>query len=208
VLFREWLTRYAYNETYLGRELFALPFNPEKPLTTPAGLKDAATALDKLAEAVALMRQAGIPLDAPLGEHQRGHRMNKIYPVHGGNRREGIANLQVSTTRDSNPTETPIFTGSDAFMADSESLSETGYNVVHGSSFIMTLAFTDEGPEAEAILSYSQSGNPDSDFFDDQTALYRDKVWRDILFSPEDIAREAISVSTVSGGSVALQGDP
>ena len=207
VLFREWLTRYPYNETYLGRELFALPFNPAKPLTTPAGLKDAAIALDKLAEAVALMHQAGIPLDTPLGEHQRGHRMNKIFPVHGGNRREGIANLQVSTTRDSNPTETPVFTGSDTFMGDSESLSQTGYNVVHGSSFIMTLAFTDEGPEAEAILSYSQSGDPDSDFFNDQTALYRDKVWRDILFSPEDIAREAISVSTVSGGSLAPQGD-
>ena len=80
--------------------------------------------------------------------------------------------------------------------------------MVHGSSFIMTLAFTDEGPQAEAILSYSQSGDPDSEFFDDQTALYRDKVWRDILFSPEDIAREAISVSTVSGSSVAPQGDP
>ena len=35
------------------------------------------------------MHQAGIPLDTPLGEHQRGHRMNKIFPVHGGNRREG-----------------------------------------------------------------------------------------------------------------------
>jgi acyl-homoserine-lactone acylase len=72
----------------------------------------------------------------------------------------------------------------------------------------MTLAFTDEGPEAEAILSYSQSGNPDLDFFDDQAALYRDKVWRDILFSQEDIAREAISVSTVRGGSLTVQGDP
>ena len=71
----------------------------------------------------------------------------------------------------------------------------------------MTLAFTDEGPQAEAILSYSQSGDPDSDFFDDQTALYRGKVWRDILFSPEDIAREAISVSTVSRGSGTPQGD-
>ena len=208
VLFREWLTRYPYNETYLGRELFLLPFNPAEPLTTPAGLKDAATALDKLAEAVALMQQLGVPLDTPLGEHQRGHRMNEIFPVHGGNRREGIANLQISASRYSNPAETPVYTGSDAFMSDSESLSETGYNVVHGSSFIMTLAFTDEGPEAEAILSYSQSGNPDSDFFDDQTALYRDKVWRDILFSQEDITREAISVNIVRGGSHTVQGEP
>ena len=39
VLFREWLTRYPYNETYLGRELFALPFNPAEPLTTPLDSK-------------------------------------------------------------------------------------------------------------------------------------------------------------------------
>ena len=200
VLFREWLTRYPYNETYLGRELFSVPFNPAEPLTTPLGLKDPETALDKLAEAVALMTEAGIPLDTPLGEHQRGHRMSEVISIHGGNRREGIANLQVSATRYSNPTETPIYTGSDTFVADSESLSETGYNVVHGSSFIMTLAYTDEGPQAQAILSYSQSGNPDSDYFSDQTALYRDKVWRDIFFTPEDIAREAVSVKTITSG--------
>ena len=198
VLFREWLTRYPYNETYLGRELFDVPFNPAKPLITPFGLKNADTALDKLAEAVVLMVGAGVPLDTPLGEHQRGHRMSETFPIHGGNRREGIANLQVSATRDTNPTETPIYTGSDTFVADSESLSETGYNVVHGSSFIMTLAYTDEGPQAQAILSYSQSGNPDSDYFSDQTQLYRDKLWRDILFSPEDIARDALSVQTIT----------
>ena len=126
--------------------------------------------------------------------------MSETFPVHGGNRREGIANLQVSATRYSNPTETPIYTGSDTFVADSESLSETGYNVVHGSSFIMTLAYTDEGPQAQAILSYSQSGNPDSDYFSDQTQLYRDKLWRDILFSPEDIARAALSVQPSTSG--------
>ena len=203
VLFREWLTRYPYSETYLGRELFDVPFNPAKPLTTPFGLKNSDIALDKLAEAVVMMVEAGVPLDTPLGKHQRGHRMNETFPIHGGNRREGIANLQVSATRYSNPTETPIYTGSDTFVVDSESLSETGYNVVHGSSFIMTLVYTNEGPEAQAILSYSQSGNPDSDYFSDQTALYRDKEWRDILFSPEDIARDALSVKTITSGKSA-----
>ncbi len=201
ILFREWLTRYPYNETYLGRELFDVSFNPAKPLTTPFGLKNPDTALNKLAEAVALMVDAGVSLDTTLGKYQRGHRMNEIFPIHGGNRREGIANLQVSATRYSNPTETPIYTGSDTFVADSESLSKTGYNVVHGSSFIMTLAYTDEGPEAQAILSYSQSGDPDSDYFSDQTALYRDKKWRDILFSPEDVARDALSVNILTSGT-------
>ena len=72
-----------------------------------------------------------------------------------------------------------------------------GYNVVHGSSFIMTLVFADDGPQAEAILSYSQSGNPNAPHFSDQTALYRDKRWRQVLFSPEAVQAEAVSVTVV-----------
>ena len=118
--------------------------------------------------------------------------MGEVFALHGGNRREGIANLQVSATRHSEMMETPIYTGRDIFVEDSESLSATGYNVIHGSSFIMTLVYTAQGPQAQAILSYSQSGNPDSDYFSDQTALYRDKSWRAILFTPSAITREAV----------------
>ena len=42
----------------------------------------------------------------------------------------------------------------------------------------MTLGWSDTGPEAEAILSYSQSGDPESPHFDDQTQLYAEKTWR------------------------------
>ena len=91
------------------------------------------------------------------------------YPVHGGNQHEGTANLQMSTHVGNNPTETTIFSGSDEFVGGSNSLSKSGYNVVHGSSFIMTLGWNDAGPEAEAIMSYSQSGDPESPHFDDQT---------------------------------------
>ena len=193
VLFREWLTRYPYNETYLGNMLFKNGFDPANPATTPNGLANPTEALAKLAEATAMLAAAGFELDIALGEFQRGHRADQIFPVHGGNRHEGIANLQVTTSRGDNPTETPIFTGSNDYVGDSKSLSDSGYNVVHGSSFIMTLSYTDEGPEAEAILSYSQSGDPESPYFSDQTALYRDKTWRKILFKPEAIAAGAIS---------------
>ncbi len=193
VLFREWLTRYPYNETYLGNMLFKNSFDPANPATTPNGLANPTEALAKLAEATAMLAAAGFELDIALGELQRGHRADQIFPVHGGNRHEGIANLQVTTSRGDNPTETPIFTGSNDYVGDSKSLSDSGYNVVHGSSFIMTLSYTDEGPEAEAILSYSQSGDPESPYFSDQTALYRDKTWRKILFKPEAIATGAIS---------------
>jgi len=62
----------------------------------------------------------------------------------------------------------------------------------------MTLNYTEDGPSAEAILSYSQSGSSSSEHFSDQTELYRDKVWRDIYFKPSDIALHKISYQSIS----------
>ena len=193
VLFREWITQYPADETYLGSTLFQQPFNPMEAATTPSGLANADLALDRLARAVRLLDNEGIGLDTALGNLQIGHRYGRQYPIHGGNRHEGIANLQMSTSVGNNPTETPIFTGSGEFAGDSDSLSKSGYNVVHGSSFIMTLGWSDVGPEAEAILSYSQSGDPESPHFDDQTQLYAEKSWRPVRFTPTDIETNAVS---------------
>ena len=154
--------------------------------------------MDTLAQAVVLLGGEGIALDTALGNLQIGHRLDRQYPLHGGNRYEGIANLQVSNSPGNNPTETPIFTGSENFIAGSNSLSETGYNVVHGSSFIMTLGWGNHGPKAEALLSYSQSGDPDSPHFDDQTRLYAQKAWRPIRYTLDDIQANAVSTRIVS----------
>ena len=193
VLFREWITQYPADEMSLGSSLFRQPFNPMEAATTPTGLANTDLALDRLARAVLLLEGEDIGLDTALGNLQIGHRSDRQYPVHGGNRHEGIANLQMSTSLGNNPTETPIFTGSDEFAGDSNSLSKSGYNVIHGSSFIMTLGWSDTGPEAEAILSYSQSGDPESPHFDDQTQLYAEKTWRPVRFTPSDIETHAVS---------------
>jgi acyl-homoserine-lactone acylase len=185
VLFREWLTRYSYWSTMHTGELFSANFDRENSITTPAGLAENQRALITLAEAVTLLIDNGIPLDIPLGELQKAHRAGKSFPVHGGNRYEGIANLQVTKSH----IASPVFSGSNERVGDSETLSSSGYNIAHGSSFIMTLNYTENGPDAKAILSYSQSGSPDSQYFSDQTELYRDKVWRDIYFKPSDIAQ-------------------
>ena len=115
VLFREWITQYPAEATSLGSSLFQQPFNPMEAATTPAGLANTDLALDRLARAVLLLEDEGIGLDTTLGNLQIGHRSDRQYPVHGGNRHEGIANLQMSTSVGNNPTETPIFTGSDEF---------------------------------------------------------------------------------------------
>jgi acyl-homoserine-lactone acylase len=49
------------------------------------------------------------------------------------------------------------------------------------------MEFTDSGPRAKALLTYSQSGDPESPHFSDQTELFSRKEWRPILFRTEAI---------------------
>ena len=65
----------------------------------------------------------------------------------------------------------------------------------------MTLGWTEDGPEAEALLSYSQSGDPNSPHFDDQTQLYAEKAWRPIRYTPVDIEENAVSTRIISSSN-------
>ena len=194
VLFREWITRYDINATRFSGSLFTGQFDKEKPALTPLGLVKGKQPLQALAQAVVLLNSEGIALDSPLGDVQKAHRAGTAIAVHGGNSHEGIANLQVTRPY----IDSPIFSGNNDRLGDSKTLSSSGYNIAHGSSFIMTLNFTDEGPQAQAILSYSQSGAPKSENFSDQTARYRDKQWRDIYFERSDIAKHSLSSLSLS----------
>lgn len=194
VLFREWITRYDVTATRFPGPLFSGEFDVKKPALTPVGLATGERPLIALAEAALLLNNASIELDISLGDLQTAHRAGTPFPVHGGNSREGIANLQVTRPY----IDSPIFSGSNDRLGDSKTLSSSGYNIAHGSSFIMTVNFTDKGPRAEAILSYSQSGAPSSENFSDQTARYRDKEWRDIYFESSDISKNAHSSLSLS----------
>ena len=44
-----------------------------------------------------------------------------------------------------------------------------------------------DGPNARALLTYSQSGDPTSEHFTDQTWLFSRKEWRPVLFRDDDI---------------------
>ncbi len=79
-------------------------------------------------------------------------------------------------------------------------LSTDGYVINNGTSFIMTMTFTPEGPDAWAFLTYSESDDPSSPHFADQTQLFSDKTWRRCLFLEADIAADPNLVSyDVSG---------
>jgi acyl-homoserine-lactone acylase len=53
-----------------------------------------------------------------------------------------------------------------------------------------------------AVLTYSQSGDPESPHFTDQTELFARKQWRPILFRAADVAADVKREYTVSGPRV------
>ena len=186
VLFREWLYAYQALAQQARRPLFAKPFSIDDPVATPNGLGDAELAKAALTQASDLLRQAGIPLDAKLGDIQVAIRGDKRIPMHGGFRLEGIANLIDLRPNDT----TGPFPKGNSYKPDSN-LTDKGYLVSGGTSFIMTLAFEDDGPAAEAFLTYGQSGEPTDDDYSNQTQLFSEKAWRPIYFKPADIQANA-----------------
>ncbi|MDP5053130.1 MAG: acylase [Congregibacter sp.] len=189
-LFREWLTHFELEDTVSNGALFAKAFALTRPIDTPSGLGDTGTAMQALRDAIEVFKAAKLPLDATLRDTQFAWRAGAAIAVHGGNSFEGVANLQVP----GNPSASPIAGVQTTAVAGSRYLTDKGYPVVHGSSFIYTLSFDDTGPVAEALLSYSQSGDPSSPHFSDQTSLYAQKKWREVAFHEADVTRATQSI--------------
>ncbi|MEM1051373.1 MAG: penicillin acylase family protein [Pseudomonadota bacterium] len=147
--------------------LWEVPFDPEAPITTPSVLNTEGEAGAKLIaalqSAVDDVTNAGLALDAPWGSVVTRVKGNEKIAIHGGPGSAGILNMQESTRV------------------------EGGLTPRHGSSYIQIVGFDDDGPVADAILSYSQSTNPASPFYADQTRLYSEKKWHRLPFSDEEI---------------------
>ncbi|MFD9964412.1 penicillin acylase family protein [Amycolatopsis sp. NPDC058986] len=144
-----------------------VPFDPAHPLTTPNTLDTASAAVQQaFGDAVAELRAAGIPADAPLGEHQGVTRDGERIPLHGAPGTVGVLNVL-----------TPVWQGA---AGNAE--------VVHGSSFIQVVGFGPEPcPDASTLLTYSQSQDPTSPYFSDQTKLFSKGQWVRDRFCAADI---------------------
>ncbi|MEZ6030199.1 MAG: penicillin acylase family protein [Hyphomonadaceae bacterium] len=157
---------------------FKVPFDPADPVNTPNTLDTAnPKVLAALQKAVDTLTELKIPLDAKLGDVQAEVRGEDRIPIHGGAGQEGVFN--VITVADLEP--------------------EQGWTSVrHGSSWIMTVEFTPDGPKSQGILTYSQSTNPTSPFYSDQTHAYSEKKWDDLLFTEEAVEAATVSRETIS----------
>ena len=148
-------------------------FDVNDPVHTPNGLNVANSVVEQsFADAVQDLRDAGIPLDATLHTHQYEMRGNERIPIHGGPGGDSLFNA-INVSWDP-PKGWP--------------------NVPHGSSFVMAAQFTGDSGcpvDARTILTYSQSTNPDSPYFADQTRMFSKKQWVDPPFCADQVRKRA-----------------
>jgi acyl-homoserine-lactone acylase len=154
--------------------VFATPFDVADPVHTPNGLAVSdpevrAQLLQALAGAQRVLGEANIALDAPLGEIQYKAINGERIPVPGG---EGWAGMWS--------------------MVRSRLVEGEGYTpILHGNSYIQVISWDKAGKlDARAILTYSQSPEPDSPHSTDMTHLYAKGGWVDLPFTEEEISAD------------------
>ncbi|RYZ17059.1 MAG: acyl-homoserine-lactone acylase, partial [Myxococcaceae bacterium] len=162
---------------------------------TPAPVEGTDPVNQKLGEAVAVLAKAGIAVGARLGDVQFARKEDRVIPMHGGAAFEGVTN--VVGYSGANATLLPQPQPQGALVSPGTGLTEKeGYLVDFGTSFLMVMEFTPQGPRANAVLSYSENADPDSPRFADQTDLFAGKQLRPILFNEADILADPALVTT------------
>ena len=202
-LFREFA--YKFNSA----SQFTVAFNPETPAITPNTLVNDGSALKALAVAIKNIEAAGFALDATIADIQftektmaDGSASGTKYPWAGSKHQEGGFNVFSSAKSDD--TLYPIHQYLAVSDVESGSLLKSdltadGYHINSGSSWMFVVNFTDNGPSARGLLSYSQSSNTDSEHSDDQNRYYSETTTlRPLLFSEADISGNIISEMDIS----------
>jgi acyl-homoserine-lactone acylase len=155
---------------------WTVAYDPNDPIGTPRALDgNDAKVLTALSGAVEDLRAKGIALDTPLGTLQAEPRGTERIPIHGCGELEGCFNI-ITTNRDA----------------------AGAYDPFTGASFVMTAAFDSRGVvRGEALLSYSQSENPESPHYADQTRLFSQKQWLPMRFTERQIRSDPAYERTV-----------
>ncbi|NHZ82218.1 acylase [Massilia sp. CCM 8695] len=162
----------VWDQLYEADLLWAVPFNPADPVNTPRGLRlDDAARVNSLrtvlANAVLATHASGWQPDATWGQVQQSERGGKRIPIHGGRYEYGIYNVIASEARASG-----------------------GREPTEGSSYVQTVMFDRNGPQAQAVLAYGQSVDPASPHYADQTELYSRKTWPTLPFTETQITSD------------------
>lgn len=165
-----------------GVATYATAFDAADPINTPRDLTVSTEALEQaFAASVNVVQKAGFSVNAPRSafSYRAGNGPSERIPVPGGFQRVGaftIAQLKLK------PTEIPTLKPS------------TGYGPLnYGNSFIQVVGLTPEGINANTFVTYSESTDPASPFYDDYTHRYSSKNWVKAAFTEAEIQADTKS---------------
>jgi acyl-homoserine-lactone acylase len=155
------------------------PFQVTDPVHTPYGLDTASPAVQQtFGDALAQLRTDHQPYGIALGQVQYVLLDGQRIPLPGG---PADPNGEFNAMYVNPPGAVPHL----------------------GSTYIQAVRFATSasggsGPQAATVLAYSQSDNPASPYYDDQTKLFSHRQWATAYFSPAQVAAHTVSATVVS----------
>lgn len=143
------------------------------PVNTPNTLNIVnPTVLGALGDAVNTLNDAGIALDAELGDIQWTERNGEEIGIFGDAGSVGAFTIAQAGLRDDGRGYGPI---------------------VHGNSYVQVIGWDEQGnPEADAFITYSQSTDSASPHYGDWTEAYSRKEWKRLPFTSAQIEADKI----------------
>lgn len=195
-LWREFMASFPEQAWLEAGPLFAEPFDPSDPIGTPRGLAPAPDSgedpvLHAMGHAMRVLAAAEIDPAAPLGEVQWADRGSTRVPVHGGGEGEGMLNVLAPTGALPAASLEPLPDPPIGVPGrERTGLSQGGFRVTYGTSFLMAVELTPDGPSGVGLLAYGQSSDPDSPHHLDGTLAYADKEVRPLLFTDDAISSD------------------
>ncbi|HUQ55802.1 penicillin acylase family protein [Lentzea sp.] len=150
-----------------GVKMWEVPYDPADPVHTPRGINAADPGVQRaFADTVNAFAAAGVAVDVLLDDVQQYEGI----PIHGCRGPEGCFNV-ISVPAPRPTAEIP-----------------------HGTSFVMAVELTGNGPRMRSVLVYGQSADPASPHHTDQARLYARKQWVTGAFTEREIAADTRSV--------------
>lgn len=201
-----------------------IAFDPRDPVGTPTApsTENKGTSTDVMLQALAAgvssLDAQGIAPNSKLGDLQYYRPSGDVppggtplfqsepIPWHGGDGNvDGAFNAIGVVTSDVKedtvfPRIAPSIIDNTAGLSDGTNGID-GWLMARGTSWHFGLEFTDNGPEAYGLVSYSQSSDSSSQFFTDQSQRYSDKNYRKLYLDESEIVANTISEQEVSAAA-------
>jgi acyl-homoserine-lactone acylase len=157
-----------------------VPYDPARPVTTPSGINgDDPQVQHALADVVEEFDAGHLPIAATPGQTMAWDGI----PLHGCDEQAGCFNVVTASPGSGH-----------------NAIDRSPDNAAQGSSFIMAVELTPRGPVARTILTYSESANPASPHYSDQTALFSRSQWVTERFTEAQINADPTMQLTVLHG--------